>query len=57
MKIIGKNKGKLVIKCDGGHLHLYNTYGTGSGCFGCEHEKGETLFDFVNISELKEVDI
>jgi hypothetical protein len=55
MKIIGKFENKLIIKCDGGHHHEYDTFGTSSGCFCCEHESGSTWFDYLIPSDLNEV--
>jgi hypothetical protein len=55
MEIIGKFENKIVIKCDEGHYYEYNTYGTSSGCFFCEHEKGTTYFDYLNLDGLVEI--
>jgi hypothetical protein len=55
MEIIGKFENKLIIKCDGGYHHEYNTFGTSSGCFCCEHESSSTWFDYVIPSDLTEV--
>lgn len=55
MKIIGKINNKLVIKCDDGHHYEWSTFGTTSGCFFCEHEKGSTHFDFIEFNKLTEI--
>jgi hypothetical protein len=55
MEIIGKFENKLVIKCDGGYHYEWNTFGTSSGCFFCEHEKSSTWFDYLDISKLIEI--
>ena len=55
MEIIGKFQNKLVIKCDGGYHYEWNTFGTSSGCFFCEHEKGATYFDYLEFDKLIEV--
>lgn len=53
MVIIGKYGNKMIWKCDKGFHHtgwIHN-----SGCLFCEHEKGETYFDFLDVSKLKEI--
>ncbi len=55
MRIIGKFENKLVIKCDGEHHHRWDTFGTNSGCFFCEHEKGSMCFDYLEFDKLTEV--
>ena len=52
MEIVGKFENKLVIKCDGGHYYEWDTYGTSSGCFFCEHEEGSTHFDYVEMNKI-----
>ena len=55
MEIIGKFDNNIIIKCDKGFYHEYNSYGTGSGCFFCEHEIGTTYFDYLDLNKLIEI--
>jgi len=55
MEIIGRLKDELVIKCEGGYHYEWNLFGTTSGCFFCEHEKGSTYFDYVILDQFPEV--
>ena len=53
MEIIGKYKDKLIVECNGGFRHAIRL--ASSGCFFCEHVKGETYFDFVDVTKLPEL--
>jgi len=55
MEIIGKLENKLVIKCDGGYYHKWDSWGASSGCFFCEHEKGTTYYDYLELNKLKDI--
>lgn len=54
MKIIGKFRNKLVIKCDAGHYYEWGEL-LSNGSFFCDHENSTTYFDFVEIDKLVEI--
>lgn len=53
MEIIGKHDMWLIWKCGKGFYHTGFLYS--SGCGFCEHCDGSTYYDYLNVSNLKEI--